>query len=321
MTAYDVKAYQISGPSWMATERYNVIAKVPEGSTKEQVNVMWQNLLAERFGVVLHHESKEFQVEELVVAKGGHKLKESTEDDPGAEGPPKLDKKGDLSGPGLVTMITMGPNGPSAHTVAKAQPLSKLTTMLGNQMNRPVLDKTGLTRKYDFNIEFTPNLPPGQLGPGTAVAAQVDNTTEPGPNLADAVQRQLGLRLVASKAKLDVVVIDKAEKVPTLTERQFRTTTQAQSLREHTQPAFGFYAPQATPACERPSRLPTPSSLTPPPESNEQPAHRVRQARQRQKHPEEREHDCYDGNDDDYDRRVEGNQCKGLHVNSPSPHG
>jgi uncharacterized protein (TIGR03435 family) len=215
MTAYDVKAYQISGPPWMATERYNVIAKVPEGSTKEQVNVMWQNLLTERFGVVLHHESKDFQVDELVVAKGGHKLKESTEDDPGAEGPPKLDKKGDLSGPGLVTMITMGPNGPSAHTVAKAQPLSKLTTMLGNQMNRPVLDKTGLTGKYDFNIEFTPNLPPGQLGPGPTGAAQVDNTSEPGPNLADAVQRQLGLRLVASKAKLEVVVIDKAEQVPT----------------------------------------------------------------------------------------------------------
>jgi uncharacterized protein (TIGR03435 family) len=176
---------------------------------------MWQNLLAERFGVVLHHESKEFQVEELVVAKGGPKLKESTEDDPGAEGPPKLDKKGDLSGSGLVTMIAMGPNGPSAHTVAKAQPLSKLTTMLGNQINRPVLDKTGLTGKYDFNIEFTPNLPLGPPGPGQAGSAPADSASEPGPNLADAVQRQLGLRLVSSKAKLDMVVIDKAEKMPT----------------------------------------------------------------------------------------------------------
>jgi uncharacterized protein (TIGR03435 family) len=215
MTTYDVKAYQVSGPAWMATERYNVIAKVPEGATKEQVNVMWQNLLAERFGVVLHHESKEFQVEELVVAKGGPKLKESAEDDPSAEGPPKFDKKGELSGPGLVTMITMGPNGPSAHTVAKAQPPSKLTTMLGNQINRPVLDKTGLTGKYDFSIEFTPNLPPGRPGPGPVGAASFDNASEPGPNLADAVQRQLGLKLVASKAKLDVLVIDKAEKVPT----------------------------------------------------------------------------------------------------------
>jgi uncharacterized protein (TIGR03435 family) len=215
MTAYDVKSYQISGPAWLSTERYNIIAKVPEGATKEQVNVMWQNLLVERFGVVLHHESKEFQVQELVVAKGGLKLKESVEDDSSAEGPPKFDKKGELNGPGLVTMITVGPNGPIAHTVAKAQPLSKLTTMLGNQINRPVLDKTGLTGKYDFNIEFTPNLPPGQPGPGPAVAVPVDSASEPGPNLADAVQRQLGLRLVPSKAKLDVVVIDKAEKVPT----------------------------------------------------------------------------------------------------------
>jgi uncharacterized protein (TIGR03435 family) len=209
MTAYDAKSYQVRGPVWISTERYNVIAKVPEGSTREQVNAMWQNLLAERFGVVLHHESKEFQVEELVIAKGGCKLKDTTVDDPNAEGPPKLDKNRALNGPGFVTMITMGSNGPTAHTVAKAQPLSKLTVLLGNQLNRPVLDKTGLTGKYDFSIEFAPNLPPGQLPPPT------DNAGEPGPTLADALERQLGLRLVASRAMLDIVVIDKAEKVPT----------------------------------------------------------------------------------------------------------
>jgi uncharacterized protein (TIGR03435 family) len=71
MTAYDVKTFQISGPSWISSERYNIVAKVPEKSTREQVNMMWQSLLAERFGVVLHHESKEFQVEELVVGKDG----------------------------------------------------------------------------------------------------------------------------------------------------------------------------------------------------------------------------------------------------------
>jgi uncharacterized protein (TIGR03435 family) len=209
MTAYDVKSYQVRGPVWMSTERYNVIAKVPEGATKEQVNVMWQNLLAERFGIVLHHESKEFQVEELVIAKGGSKLKDTAVDDPNAEGPPKLDKNMALNGPGFVTRITMGSNGPTAHTVAKAQPLSKLTVLLGSQLDRPVLDKTGLTGKYDFSIEFTPNLPPGQLPPPT------ENASEPGPTLADALERQLGLRLVANKAKLDIVVVDKAEKAPT----------------------------------------------------------------------------------------------------------
>lgn len=223
MTAYDVKAYQVSGPAWLDIERYDIVAKVPAGATKEQVNVMWQSLLAERFGVTLHHESKEFKVEELVVARGGPKLKESAEDDPNAAGPPKLDKNGELVSPGLVTMIRIGPHGPSAHTVAKAQPLSKLTTMLGNQIQRPVLDKTGLTGTYDFTLEFTPDLsgfplpppPPGGPGPGAASAAPVDIASEPGPDLAAAIQQQLGLRLVANKATLDVVVIDKADKVPT----------------------------------------------------------------------------------------------------------
>ena len=77
MTAYDVQTYQITAPDWMNTERYDIVAKVPAGATKAQVNVMWQNLLKERFGMVLHHESKEFQVDELTVAKGGSKLKET----------------------------------------------------------------------------------------------------------------------------------------------------------------------------------------------------------------------------------------------------
>lgn len=71
ITAYSVESYQISGPDWLGTERYDVTVTLPSGATKEQVNVMWQNLIAERFGVMLHHESKEFQVEELVIAKNG----------------------------------------------------------------------------------------------------------------------------------------------------------------------------------------------------------------------------------------------------------
>ena len=217
MAAYDVKGYQVSGPAWLDTERYDIVAKVRPGATKEQVRVMWQSLLAERFGVKLHHESKEFKVEELVVAKSGHKLKESVVDDPDAEGPPKMDKNGDLTGPGLVWIFRPGPNGPSAHGVARAQPLSKLTVALGNQLHRPVLDKTGLTGKYDFTLDYRPDLlpsPPGQPGPGPVARAPGDNASEPGPNIADAVQRQLGLRLVPGKAMLDVVVIDMVERKP-----------------------------------------------------------------------------------------------------------
>ena len=77
--AYDVKPYQINGPAWLDSERYDIIAKVPAGTTKDQVKVMWQNLLVDRFGLTLHHESKIFQVEEMQIAKAG-KLKETTPD-------------------------------------------------------------------------------------------------------------------------------------------------------------------------------------------------------------------------------------------------
>jgi uncharacterized protein (TIGR03435 family) len=207
--AYDVKDYQISGPGWLDSERYDILVKVPAGATKEQVNIMWQNLLAERFGLMLHHAPKEFQVEELMVGKNGAKLRETTLDPALAlePGPPKFDKNRELAGPGFVT--TMMING-QAHSVAKAQPLSRLTAALGNVLHRPVIDKTGLTGKYDFSIDFKMDLRTLGLPPSEA-----DNAPEPGPDLAAAVEQQLGLRLVPAKATLDVLVIDKAEKVPT----------------------------------------------------------------------------------------------------------
>jgi uncharacterized protein (TIGR03435 family) len=220
MTAYDMKAYQVSGPDWMATERYDLIVKVPEGATKAQVNAMWQNLLAERFGVALHHESREFQVEDLVVARDGPRLKETVEDLTAPLPPgPSIVKDGELLSPGVVVRILPGPS-PRAHTVARAQPISQLAAMLSNQLNRPVLDKTGLTGKYDFTLDYNLSgfaLPPpsGREVPGLIALAPGDTASEPGPDIAAAVQQQLGLRLVASKAKLDLVIVDKANKVPT----------------------------------------------------------------------------------------------------------
>jgi uncharacterized protein (TIGR03435 family) len=215
VTAYGVKAYQISGPEWMATQRYDVVAKVPAGATKEQVSMMWQDLLTERFGVVLHRESREFSVEELVIAKTGSKLKETAEDlsVPSLPGPPQL-KDGTLVSAGLVTMVYPGAVR-KAHSMARAQPIAKLTEMLGNYLNRPVVDKTGLTGRYDFTLDYSLSgmpPPPGQAAPEPAAPA--DSASDPGPDLVGAVQRQLGLSLVRSRAKLDVLVIDKADKAP-----------------------------------------------------------------------------------------------------------
>ena len=214
MKAYEVEAYQVKGPDWLNSERYDMAVTVPPGATKEQVNRMWQSLLTERFGVVLHHESREFKVEELVIGKSGSKLKESGEDPnaPPPDGPPVV-KNGELATPGLVTRIVPGPRGSVAHSIAKAQPVSKLTTMLGNALGRPVLDRTGLTGKYDFALDFTIDTA-GLEPPGPAAPNPAGGTRDPGPDLATAVEQQLGLRLVAAKANLDVLVIDQAERVP-----------------------------------------------------------------------------------------------------------
>jgi len=207
MVAYDLKSYQVIGPAWLDTERYDVVAKVTPGATKESARTMWQKLLVERFQIALHRESKEFRVEELVIGKGGSKLKE-VEDVEAPSGPPQM-KNSELVGPGLVTRVF--PDGPRAHAEAKAQAISQLTTMLTNQLRLPVLDKTGLTGKYDFTLDFVPSL-------AGASRPQVDptgaSTSDPGPDIGSAVQEQLGLKLIPGKATLDVIVIERAEKVP-----------------------------------------------------------------------------------------------------------
>ena len=114
-----------------------------------------------------------------------------------------------MSGSGMIVTIMPGANGATMHAYAKSAPISRLTSLLGGQVNLPVLDKTGLDGYYDYTLEFAAMLP------GAPPPAPGDNASDPEPNLDTALQQQLGLRLVASKATLDVIVIDKAEKVPT----------------------------------------------------------------------------------------------------------
>ena len=86
--AYDVKTYQVQGPSWMTpmAQRFDIVANLPAGATKEQVPQMLQALLAERFKLVIHRDTKEHNVYALVVAKGGAKIKETQEQLPSGEG-------------------------------------------------------------------------------------------------------------------------------------------------------------------------------------------------------------------------------------------
>jgi uncharacterized protein (TIGR03435 family) len=230
LMAYNVKNYQVTAPAWMDTERFDIVAKIPAGATKEQFNVMLQNLLAERFHLTLHRESKEMQGYELVVAKGGSRLKEVAVDPnaPVVNGPafapgerPTIDKNGFpiLPKPGMVSMVSLKGALIDARTVAKEQPISKITEMVGNELRGPVIDKTGLTGKYDFTLEFAPDRanfpglpPPPPPEPGVAAAPEAPVT---GPTLQAAVQEQLGLRLEQKKVTVEMLIVDRVDKTPT----------------------------------------------------------------------------------------------------------
>jgi len=219
-TAYDVQTLLITAPDWLLTERYDIIAKVPAGATRAQVNVMWQNLLKERFSLVLHREPKELPVYELTVAKSVSKLKET--DDPNIEPlalgarPLRAGPGGALAlnGSGAFFSILPTANGATARMLARALPSSEIASRLANLLRRPVIDKTGLTGKYDFTLEFTLDTTGIALPPGFPAAAD-NNASDPGSDIASAVEKQLGLKLTSAKGMIDVIVVDSAEKVPT----------------------------------------------------------------------------------------------------------
>jgi uncharacterized protein (TIGR03435 family) len=211
-TAHDVRLYQVSGPAWLDSERYMIVAKVPEGATKEQVNLMWQNLLKNRFGMVVHHESRVFQADEMTLAKGASKLKETDlldstarADSPAQTMPGTASKSGPddllhrLTTPywGLADSV-----GGTRRILGRAQPLGDVANWLSQLLGHPVIDKTGLTGKYDFDVDLDLNQPPAP-GDGNGLYA-----------VASALEQGLGLKLVKSTVRLDVIVVDHAERTP-----------------------------------------------------------------------------------------------------------
>jgi uncharacterized protein (TIGR03435 family) len=190
VNAYGVKFNQVTGgPDWLDSERFDIVAKIPEGATKEQVKIMLQNLLADRFKLAIHRETKEMAMYALTVGSKGPKLKETevVETPPPAapapgeggrgDGPPPLPPPGRLrvgadgcpetppfaAGRGGNIMM-MTPNG--ACMISNGQTMSGLADMLSNQFDRPVMDQTGLKGKYDFKLRFDPSSMPGRGGMG-----------------------------------------------------------------------------------------------------------------------------------------------------------
>jgi uncharacterized protein (TIGR03435 family) len=222
---YGIKAYQISGPAWLGSEHYDIVAKVPPQTTKEQLNRMLRNLLAERFNMTVHRATKVLDVYEVLVGKTGlgPKLKESVED-PGAAGgvpaPPLRMLPTDNDGfpqlpagrPGMIVI----PSAAGKRIVARALPLLDLLNMI--DLGRPILDKTGLTGKFDFTVEYSTeglNLPVPSVLPGGGPSPIDTSPDEGGPSIFEAFEKQLGLKLEAKKDPVEMLVLDRIDKVPT----------------------------------------------------------------------------------------------------------
>jgi len=209
LRAYDLKPYQATGPEWLSSGRYDITATIPSGATKEEFKLMLQHLLAERFHLALHHETRQHQGYELVKSKMETKLKPSPETGPDVvpTEAPKTDANGfpQLTAPGLLIMEGVRGTAVVSFLTARAQPISALTELLSKEFRLPVLDKTGLSGKFDFTLEFAPQ------APGALPREAADEAS----NLISAVPQQLGLKLRSKKIPIDVLIVDRANKFPT----------------------------------------------------------------------------------------------------------
>ena len=183
MMAYDVRNFTFSGPDWMDTVRFDIVAKPPSPVNRDEMKVLIRSLLAERFKLVIHRETKTLSAYELLVAKGGLKIKEVE------------------PGPGGASSNT---NGGKALLNAQRMTMARFADLLGTRLDRPVVDKTEVPGAFDIKVEWT--VDENQSGDGDPSAA---------PSIFTALQEQVGLRLVAQKLPVEIVVVERVEKLPT----------------------------------------------------------------------------------------------------------
>jgi uncharacterized protein (TIGR03435 family) len=194
--AYNVHANQISGgPAWLESERYDTVGRsdTPGEPNRDQMKLMVQKLLVDRFQLRFHTEKKELPVYAMVVAKGGPKISVSAGD------PNAFPGIGFGREPGVISLFgrNTGLNG-----VANG--------LQSNILDKPVVDQTGLTGRYDFQLRFTPDAV--QLANfGGLEGANAADLNAP-PDIFTAFEQQLGLKLQATKALVDVMVIDRIER-------------------------------------------------------------------------------------------------------------
>jgi uncharacterized protein (TIGR03435 family) len=208
----------VGGEDWLSSERFDIEAKVDSSEADElqklnpaQLRIarqqMLQALLSERFKLVASHQTRELPVYALVVAKNGPKLKEATPGDTYPKGMKGAD------GRAMVGLFSGGRGGP---LTGQGATMGTLATVLSQQLGRIILDKTGLTGRYDFALQWTPDqgvaLIPSAADGGNSSADNASAAESSEPSIFSAIQEQLGLKLEAQKAPVDVLYIGHAEK-------------------------------------------------------------------------------------------------------------
>jgi uncharacterized protein (TIGR03435 family) len=221
--AYQVKEYQVTGPDWMASQRFDIHAKLPDNG-RGQFREMLQNLLEDRFQLKIHRASKDFPVYAVVVGKGGLKLKESpldpeTDGDGGKNG---VNVSAEGGAKGTTVKFGRGAYYSLANNKFEARKLSMpiLADSIGRFVERPVVDMTELKGTYDITLEFTPEeyrtlLIRTALSAGVNLPQEVVRLLEGSSDeaLFKGLQ-ELGLKLESRRAPLEVLVVDSASKDP-----------------------------------------------------------------------------------------------------------
>jgi uncharacterized protein (TIGR03435 family) len=197
--AYDIKDFQVSGgPAWIHSDAWDVNAKaegLPDRVPPDVFRPMLQTLLAERFQLKFHKDSKEMPVYALVAGKGPHKMKASE--------------------------ATATPGGPQRQMMRigrgqanlQGATMAGLAQILSQQLGRPVIDKTGITGNFDIELNWTPE--PGQGGRpfgGPPPPDAIASSDSSGPSIFTAIQETLGLKLESTKGPVEIYVIDSASK-------------------------------------------------------------------------------------------------------------
>jgi uncharacterized protein (TIGR03435 family) len=210
--AWRIQPFQISGgPPWLDSARYDINAKPEHKPTNDELQQMLQSLLKDRFQLALRRETKELPVYALVLARKDGKLgpglvetKEGSCEplDPNKPLPPPVPGKR----PNFCGFMRFG----RGDMIGVGVPLENFTNSLSRNLNRTVIDKTGLKGRYDIKMEWTPEQPPPMQMPEEQKQSPSAGAT--GPSIFTAIHEQLGLKLESQKGPVDVFIVERAEK-------------------------------------------------------------------------------------------------------------